>query len=416
MVIGTQDGDVKIPSGWDLKPLGECVKEKLSYGINAPAIPYDGKHPAYIRITDITEDGRYDDSDRKAVPTQELERYTLCEGDIVLARTGASTGKSYLYDKKDGQLVYAGFLIKASVDCEANNARFIVGQLRTPRYWAWVAATSMRSGQPGINGKEYSSFLVPTAPKKEQDAIAETLSTFDDHIANLAELIEKKKAIRDGTLEDLMSGRTRLTGFSDGWITVPIGDILDFRNGLNKGKEYFGHGTPIVNYMDVYHHSGLFASDIKGTVSLSRDEIKHFAVRKNDVFFTRTSETPEEVGLSAVLLEEIPDCVFSGFVLRGRPKNDILISEYCKYCFSAKEVREKIISNCTYTTRALTNGRALSEIEILVPPKAEQKAIADVLTAMDDEIKALEDERDKMIQIREGAMDDLLTGRVRLAI
>ena len=79
----------------------------------------------------------------------------------------------------------------------------------------------------------------------------------------------------------------------------------------------------------------------KGTVSLSRDEIKRFEVRKNDIFFTRTSETPEEVGLSAVLLEEIPDCVFSGFVLRGRPKNDILIPEYCKYCFSAKAVREK---------------------------------------------------------------------------
>ena len=131
------------------------------------------------------------------------------------------------------------------------------------------------------------------------------------------------------------------------WPMVPIGDILDFKNGLNKGKEYFGYGTPIVNYTDVYHHSGLYASDVKGSVSLSKDEIKRFEVRKNDVFFTRTSETPEEVGLSAVLLEDIPNCSFSGFVLRGRPKNDILAPEYCKYCFSAKAVREKIISNCT---------------------------------------------------------------------
>lgn len=106
------------------------------------------------------------------------------------------------------------------------------------------------------------------------------------------------------------------------WPVFNIGDILDFKNGLNKGKEFFGCGTPIVNYTDVYHNSGLKQKDIQGKVTLSKEEVRRFEVRKNDVFFTRTSETPDEVGLSAVLLEDIPDCVFSGFVLRGRPKND----------------------------------------------------------------------------------------------
>ncbi len=198
------------------------------------------------------------------------------------------------------------------------------------------------------------------------------------------------------------------------WPMVPIGDILDFKNGLNKGKEYFGHGTPIVNYTDVYHHSGLFASDIKGTVNLNRDEIKRFEVRKNDVFFTRTSETPEEVGLSAVMLEDIPDCAFSGFVLRGRPKNDILVPEYCKYCFSSKAIREKIISNCTYTTRALTNGRVLSAIKMPVPPKDEQRAIAATLMEMEIHITNLDKLIEKKKAIREGVLEDLVSGRTRL--
>ncbi len=198
------------------------------------------------------------------------------------------------------------------------------------------------------------------------------------------------------------------------WPMMPIGDILDFKNGLNKGKEYFGHGTPIVNYTDVYHHSGLFASDIKGTVSLSQDEIKRFEVRKNDVFFTRTSETPDEVGLSAVLLDDIPDCAFSGFVLRGRPKNDVLVPEYCKYCFSAKAVREQIISNCTYTTRALTNGRVLSVIYIPVPPKDEQRAIAAVLTEMELHIANLAKLIEKKKAVRDGALEELVSGRMRL--
>ena len=150
------------------------------------------------------------------------------------------------------------------------------------------------------------------------------------------------------------------------WPIVPIRELLEFKNGLNKGKEYFGYGTPIVNYTDVYHNTGLMAKDIKGKVCLSKDEIRRFEVRKNDVFFTRTSETPEEVGLSAVLLEDIDDCVFSGFVLRGRPKTDDLVGDYCKYCFSTKHVREEIVRNCTYTTRALTNGRVLSYIDIPV--------------------------------------------------
>lgn len=404
---------VTYPKDWKIVPLGECVKEKLSYGINAPAIPYNAKCPSYIRITDITDDGKYDDEDKKSVDTNQEEKYLVKEGDILLARTGASTGKSYLYHLKDGKLVYAGFLIKVSIDCEKHNPRFIVGQLKTKRFWKWVAATSMRSGQPGINGKEYASFRILIATKQEEDAIAATLASFDTHIDNLAALIEKKKAIRDGALADLMGGRTN---YPKDWKIVDLGDILEFKNGLNKGKEYFGHGTPIVNYMDVYKKNGLRSKDINGSVSLSRDEIRRFEAKKNDVFFTRTSETPEEVGISAVLLDEIPDCVFSGFVLRGRPKTEGLSPEYCQYCFGTKEFRNEIIKHCTYTTRALTNGKILSAIKIPLPPFAEQKAIAAILTSMDTEIQNLEAERDKMQAIREGAMDDLLTGRVRLPL
>ena len=157
------------------------------------AISYNRCYPCYIRITDITEDGQYDDSDKKsvAITCEEKERYSLKVGDIVLARTGASTGKSYLYNEEDGELVYAGFLIKAAVNVRSYNPRFVFGQLRTRRYWTWVAATSMRSGQPGINGKEYAAFLIPIAPKKEQDKIAETLLKFDTYIDDLTELIEK---------------------------------------------------------------------------------------------------------------------------------------------------------------------------------------------------------------------------------
>lgn len=198
------------------------------------------------------------------------------------------------------------------------------------------------------------------------------------------------------------------------WDTATIGDFLDFKNGLNKSKEFFGHGTPIVNYTDVYKKRGLKKNDVCGKVSLTRDEIHRFDARKNDVFFTRTSETPEEVGMSSVLLEDIDDCVFSGFVLRGRPKNDMFVPEYCKYCFTTEAVRSAIIMGCTYTTRALTNGKQLSTIEIVVPPKPEQEAIAKSLTEIDELISFLEKLITKKKAIKQGTIQELLTGKRRL--
>ena len=192
------------------------------------------------------------------------------------------------------------------------------------------------------------------------------------------------------------------------WDTALIGDFLDFKNGLNKGKEFFGYGTPIVNYTDVYKNRGLKKADIRGKVCLTPDEIHRFDVRKNDVFFTRTSETPDEVGMSSVLLEDIENGVFSGFVLRGRPKNDMFVPEYCKYCFSTKAVRNAIITGCTYTTRALTNGKQLSAIELPVPPKPEQKAIAEALSDIDTLIVNLEKLIAKKKAIKQGAMITLL--------
>ena len=198
------------------------------------------------------------------------------------------------------------------------------------------------------------------------------------------------------------------------WDTALIGDFLDFKNGLNKGKEFFGYGTPIVNYTDVYKNRGLKKADIRGKVCLTPDEIHRFDVRKNDVFFTRTSETPDEVGMSSVLLEDVENGVFSGFVLRGRPKNDMFVPEYCKYCFSTEAVRNAIITGGTYTTRALTNGKQLSAIELPVPPKPEQEAIAEALSDIDILIVNLEKLIAKKKTIKQGAMQELLTGKRRL--
>jgi type I restriction enzyme S subunit len=135
---------------------------------------------------------------------------------------------------------------------------------------------------------------------------------------------------------------------------------------------------------------------------------------KGDLFFTRTSETTEEVGIASVMLDEPTETVFSGFVLRARPLDDRLTDRFKAYCFSAASVRKQITSKASYTTRALTNGRTLSEVELPLPTKPEQTAIAAVLTDMDTELSALEARRDKTRALKQGMMQELLTGRTRL--
>lgn len=203
--------------------------------------------------------------------------------------------------------------------------------------------------------------------------------------------------------------QTEIGLIPENWNVEKLGEKFTIKNGLNKAKEYFGYGTPIVNYMDVFNNSGIRKSDVEGKVFVNYQEKENYKVKLGDLLFTRTSETPDEIGMSSVLLEEITDSVFSGFVLRARPKDETFNNQFKKYCFRSNEVRNQIISTCSYTTRALTNGKSLSAVLIPTPPLPEQKAIAQVLSDTDNLIQTIELKLTKKRAIKQGAMQQLLT-------
>ncbi len=204
-----------------------------------------------------------------------------------------------------------------------------------------------------------------------------------------------------------------------GWIPVDwevklLGEFFEFKNGLNKGKEFFGYGTPIINYMDVNKKDSLRLDDIKGKVSLSESEIQRFNIKKGDVFFTRTSETIDEIAYSTVLIEDVKEGVFSGFVLRARPRKlGELDINFTRYCFSTHIARKEIISKSTFTTRALTNGRFLSDVNLLIPPLPEQQKIAQILSTWDKAIALQEKLITEKQALKKGLMQELLTGKKR---
>jgi type I restriction enzyme S subunit len=201
----------KFRGEWRIEQLGDLLSCRPEYGINAPAVPYDLRHPAYIRITDITDDGRFDPSSRASVVHPNADCYRLEAGDIVLARTGASTGKSYFYREQDGDLVFAGFLIRVRPDQNQLSPQYLRYQLQTETYWRWVRTNSMRSGQPGINGQQYASMPIAIPPTRaEQNAIAEALADMDAQLEALEARLEKARQVKQGMMQELLTGRVRL--------------------------------------------------------------------------------------------------------------------------------------------------------------------------------------------------------------
>lgn len=200
-----------------------------------------------------------------------------------------------------------------------------------------------------------------------------------------------------------------------GWEKIKLMDILDFKNGLNKEKKFFGKGSPIINYVDVYKGGGLYKKNILGKVDVNKNELARFNVRQGDVFFTRTSETLEEIGFSAVALDNFKDTVFSGFVLRARPKNNKLLPSFSKYCFRTQQIRKEIKEKSSCTTRALTSGGLLNHVNLSLPPLPEQEKIVEILEGFDNYLEKFTKAIELKKRIKKGIMQKLLTGKVRFS-
>ena len=169
--------------------LMQDVASGFDYGMNSAATEYDGKHK-YIRITDIDESTHKYISTECVSPSDLPEaKYKVEENDILFARTGASVGKSYIYDSRDGELYYAGFLIRASVKPDFNSY-FVYLNTLTLGYQRWVVLESTRSGQPGINAEQYRNYKFKCPPIEIQNKIANIFIHFDLKLQREQEILD----------------------------------------------------------------------------------------------------------------------------------------------------------------------------------------------------------------------------------
>jgi type I restriction enzyme S subunit len=171
------------PRNWNIKSLDQVIRGKPQYGANASAVEWLEGMPRYVRITDITQDGRLSQSGVATLDLENWEPYRLVPGDLLFTRSGNTVGKTYLYRQEDGLCAYAGYLIRFQADPEQVTPWYLFSLTQTGYYKSWVEARKRVAGQPNINGKEYSSLQIPCPPLSRQQeftTMVESLITFQN--------------------------------------------------------------------------------------------------------------------------------------------------------------------------------------------------------------------------------------------
>lgn len=351
---------------WKKCTLGEIGKG-FDYGMNAAAKPFDGQHK-YIRITDIDESSAaYIDKDVVSPDGELQDSYLVKANDILLARTGASTGKSYLYDNKDGILYFAGFLIRVNIP--SDNAYFVFSQLHLSRYRKWIGIMSARSGQPGVNSQEYSNYPIYLPKIEEQTKIAKLLKLVDERIATQNKIIEKLQSL--------------IKGLIDGIITLECGQLVAFETLYSKAGE---GGTPTTSNIEFYKNGNIpfiKIDDLSNKyLSTNKDYITELGLKKSSAWLIPAHSIIYSNGatIGAISINKYPVCTKQGIL--GIVPNINIDVEFLYYFMQSsyfqKEV-ERIVTEGTMKTAYL---RDINHIKCPIPDLDRQKEISNLLSVL----------------------------------
>jgi type I restriction enzyme, S subunit len=393
-------------NNWQKVKLGSCLIGRPEYGINAPAVDFCLSLPAYLRITDISEEGKFLTNKKVSVDDPESKRYILDEGDVVFARTGASVGKTYIHKDENGKLVFAGFLIRVRTNREKLLPEFLNFYTHTERYYKLVKEISPRSGQPGINSSEYSEILFLLPPIEEQGRIVRVLECWDGYLEKLNRKIEVKKSIKKGLMQTLLTGEKRLAGFSDKWQVVKLGDVSKMRSGgtpKSTVPEFYDGGIPWVSISDMTKCGKVLYSTERTLSKKGMENSAAFLYPKGTILYA--------------MYASIGECVIAGIettssqaILGIQPKIERLDGIFLY--FYLVMIKEKIKLQGQQGTQSNLNAGMVRDFILNLPKLEEQKAIAEILAKADEEIKALEKKKEIIEVQKKFLLNNLVTGNI----
>lgn len=408
-----------IPSQWELKKIKWSFKERSEKGYPDELLLVASQNMGVVPKNVYGK--------RTVEALKDLDKLKLVKvGDYVVSLRSFQGGIEYAYYQ--GIISPAYTIMRPNPDFCSAYYKFLFKSAPFIKLLT-TCVTGIREGQ-NIDYGKLKNHYIPVPPRAEQDQIVRFLDWKVSEINRLIGIKKnqingyreyEKKVINDKVLYGLQEAPLRESGnhwvgkIPTNWKIIKLGKFCSFQNGISESGNFFTSGTPFVGYSDVYKHLEL-PKYVKGVAKANEQQQEIFSVRKGDIFFTRTSESIEEIGMAAVCKHTIKDAVFSGFLIRCRPRMPLINEDYMKYYLQIPAVRNHFSSMMNIVIRASLGQNLLKQMPVVVPPLKEQKEIAEFLDAMHERFLRLittnEEEISMLEELRSTLISDVVTGKI----
>lgn len=406
-----------IPEEWDVTSLSDAF-QNLEAGVSVNS---DERQNAdfFVLKTSAISDGLINLDEAKPVVKKEYARLKcpVKKGSIIISRmnTPQLVGAcGYVAEEAKGYFLPDRLWQVANNKPERYDFRWLNYLLNQYRFKNAIhaVATGTSNSMKNISKERLLEIRIPRPSVEEQKYIVEAISDIEELIYDLEKLIKKKRNIFTGAMQSLLSGKIRVSDTS--WEKYEIGDIGDFYSGLTgKSKDDFGKGNArYITFLNVLNNTVIDISKLE-SVQVNEDEYQNEVI-KGDLFFNTSSETPEEVGMCAVLMDSVRNTYLNSFCFGFRLKTKKVHALFFSYYFNSQEGRKIMRVLAQGATRFNLSKDYFSQTEIELPPYDDQAEIAQTLADMENDIISLEKKCLKYKAIKQGMMEELLTGKVRL--
>ncbi|MDN1954016.1 restriction endonuclease subunit S [Escherichia coli] len=414
-----------VPKGWTLGTLKDLADTIMGYAFRSEdfvptGIPLLRMGNLYQNTLDLNRNPVYLPDSFKV----DYKRFLVSPGDLVMSMTGTMGKRDYGFTVEIPSNTQCSLLNQRVLKIvPKNNASsgYILNLLRSELILSVLYSFPGGTKQANLSAKQLQELPVLIPPELEQKKIAQILSTWDKAISVTEKLLTNSQRQKKALMQQLLTGKKRLLDergvrFSGEWEYTIFGNLGDTYTGLTgKTKEDFGAGKPYIPYINIFKNSRIDIQNLE-YVQVNDDE-RQSVVKYGDIFFTTSSETPEEVGMSSVLLEEVSEVFLNSFCFGFRLNNfETLIPKYARYLFRSEHVRRQISTLGQGATRYNLSKRQLIKLELKLPCVEEQQKIAAVLSAADAEISTLEKKLACLRDEKKALMQQLLTGKRRVKV
>lgn len=396
---------------------------KGKYGIGAPAVDYNEELYTYLRITDISDEGKFYGEDLKSVADKKAAEYVLKENDIVFARTGNSTGRSYFYDSRDGELVYAGFLIKFSLDNKKVNPKYIRYYTLSDSYKGWILSFATGSTRKNLNAQMLGDMKLDLPPRSQQDLIVNIMDAIQEKIRindciikkldEVAHLIFKSwfidfEPFQEGEFEDSELGR-----IPKGWRICGLDDVT---SAANTGGDAI-QKTPMVDYdtgikcVRVGDMTNGRSIDGWGFCSVNEENFKKYQLKKDDIIVTRTAA----LGLNQIIDENLKAVYNNGLIrLKLKTEVDPLFIYQTINTNDFIEYISRIESESS--TRPNMKINYLLKYRFICPQLEIQKKFSSIIEPMRTQKNEMNKQTQILTSTRETLLSNFMNGKIQLPI